>query len=811
MKRKRRRPNADRSVTKLPANSNGLPGWAPYVIFGLLTLFLFREFVVSNGMLFGTDVIALGYFARHFYAEILTAAHTFPLWNPYIFGGLPFVDAMHGDIFYPTSLLLLVMPAHRAMGWKLVLHVFLAGVVTYGWLRHLKISRSIAVFGGITYMLAPVMITLVYPGHDGKLFVTALTPLALWATDWAIARGRAWRFATLAAVVALLMFTAHMQLAYFTVWAIVALAVFRLIQRRRAGESASFVAKRFAALAIAGVIGALAIGAIQVWTPIRYLTKYSQRVERTTAAEAESGYAYSTSWSLHAEETFSLVVPEFVGANLQTDERAINTYWGRNPFKLNHEYAGLIPLLLLPIALMGRKRRGEAWLFAGIAAASLIYALGATTPFFRLFYWLVPGVKLFRAPSSIMFIFAIAVITAAALGLQRLVEIGSEKDAETATKRVVVYTWAAAGVLLLLALLGSAGVLTDLWTATLYRDIDPGKAAALQANLPNIQRGLWLSGLLSAGLALAWQLHSRGKLSRAVFVGAVALLSVLDLLRVDPQYIRVVNPGLYFPRDDTTEFLLDRQRGSEPFRVFPLPNAPYATNHFAFFGLEELVGHHGNELGRYRELTEPERLAAEGFGMFRLLNVRYFVSGAPLQVPLLREVFRGQRSIVYELPSTYPRAMLLSGYEVVPDSLALDRLLSPMFDPTRTAILERPPEAEPSSVEGGRVSWVERGINEHKLEVEGDGPALLLISDNYYPAWRAHVDGNPATVLRANYSLRAISVPAGRHQVSFEYHSPLLRAAAWTSGISVMLVAGLLALSLLRRKPQGEPVQESNS
>ncbi|HSG80961.1 MAG TPA: hypothetical protein VLC48_01820, partial [Gemmatimonadota bacterium] len=369
MKRRRKSRKTESGAPAVGSRDGWLPSWAPFVAFAAITAFLFREFIVSNGMLFGTDVAALGYFARHLYAEMVRGMGIFPQWNPYVFGGLPFVDAMHGDIFYPTTVLKFIMPVHRAMGWKLVLHIFLAGTFTYGWLRHLKISRPVAAWGGIAYMLAPVIVTLIYPGHDGKLFVSALTPLALWATDWAITRGGAWRFATLALVVALMIFTAHMQLAYFVIWAIVVLAVYRLAGQIRSGTSPSTVAARLGGFALAGIVGALLIGAVQLWTPIRYLTKYSQRVEKTVEAEEERGYAYSTSWSLHPEEAFSLVVPEFVGANIQTREGVVNTYWGRNVFKLNHEYGGLIPLLLLPLAFFSRRRRGEAWLFTGLAVA----------------------------------------------------------------------------------------------------------------------------------------------------------------------------------------------------------------------------------------------------------------------------------------------------------------------------------------------------------------------------------------------------------------------------------------------------------
>ena len=811
MKRKHKGPKPNPVISEaVPGDdSRWLPGWAPYVVFALLAAFLFREFIISKGLLFGTDVLALGYYARHFYAEMVRSG-TFPMWNPYVFGGLPFVDAMHGDIFYPTTVLKFVMPVHRAMGWKIVLHVFLAGVFAYGWLRHLRIGRLIALFGGVTYMLAPVMVTLVYPGHDGKLFVSALTPLALWVTDWAMVRGSVWRFATLALVVALLIYTAHMQLAYYTVWAIAILAVYRLIEARRTAQaSTGTLARRFVLFGLAGVIGALGIGAMQLWTPLRYLTKYSQRVEKSIEAESESAYARATSWSLHPEEAFALIVPEFVGANLNTARGPIQTYWGRNPFKLNHEYAGLIPLLLLPLAFVTRRRRGEVWLFTGIAAASLVFALGATTPLFRMFYWLVPGVKLFRAPSSIMFVFAIAVVTVAALGLEGARESERSDDWSRVSRKAGFYLWGAAGLLLVLAVLGSAGVLTDLWQAVIYPNMAPPKLAALQANLPNITRGLWLSFLLAGVLAGAWQLMVRGSLPRAGFIVAVVLLSVLDTFRVNPQYIFVIPVAPLYPQDDVTEFLLEKAESEDPFRVFALPGTVYQPNHFAFFGIDELTGHHGNELGRYREMTEPEVLQANGLMMLRFLNVRYIVAPSPIRGPGIRPAFEGQRASVFEVKLGIPRAFLVGAAEILPDTLVLDRLRAPSLGAWKVAILEDSLEypLEPATrelpvntsqgtiqlgVDYEGIRWVERGINSQTLEVEAEAPSLLVISDNYYPAWRATVDGEPVPVVLADYSFRGVPVPAGKHTVRLEYHSKLFQAAVWTTLLSILLVVGVI-------------------
>ncbi|MSR23319.1 MAG: hypothetical protein EXR92_07245, partial [Gemmatimonadetes bacterium] len=166
-----------------------IPRWIAPTCYAVLTLFLFREFVFSDQMLYGSDTMGLGYMARAFFANALRTTG-FPLWNPVLLGGTPFIESLAGgDSLYPPSLLLLlVMDTYRAVGWKLVLHVFLAGVFMHAWLRMLGVSRAGALVGGIAYLLTPALVTLVFPGNDGKLMVTALAPLLFWAVEWIFRR-----------------------------------------------------------------------------------------------------------------------------------------------------------------------------------------------------------------------------------------------------------------------------------------------------------------------------------------------------------------------------------------------------------------------------------------------------------------------------------------------------------------------------------------------------------------------------------------------------------------------------------------------
>ena len=105
---------------------------------------------------------------------------------------------MHGDIFYPTFLLRMIMPTDVAMTVGFMVHIFLAGLFTYFFLRAWGLGFYPALLGGLAYMMGGPIASYVSPGHDGKLFVSALTPLALWMLVRGIRDGRLWAFGVFA-------------------------------------------------------------------------------------------------------------------------------------------------------------------------------------------------------------------------------------------------------------------------------------------------------------------------------------------------------------------------------------------------------------------------------------------------------------------------------------------------------------------------------------------------------------------------------------------------------------------------------------
>jgi hypothetical protein len=807
------------------ADGPRIPGWLPAAVFVGLTAVLFRAFLLSDQMLFGGDTLGLGYVARAFYADAL-ADGSFPRWAPLLLGGTPFLEALSGgDSFYPPSLLLLLLlEPYRALGWKLVVHFAAAGFFMFGWARSLGASRAGALLGGTAYLLAPYFVSLVHPGHDGKIFVTALAPLLFWAVERHFQRSTLGTFSAIAFVVGLVISTTHFQMAYFLFGAVGLYAAFRGVMIWRGPEAESGAgadasptgragALRFAVFLGASVAGA-GLAAGQLVPAVEYVTEHSRRVQTTREAAAESGVAWSSSWSMHPEETMALLIPEFAGNDAGGADWAEGTYWGRNAVRDNHPSAGLVALLLAAVALVGGKQAGR-WFFFGLGTLALLFALGAHTPVWRIFYELVPGIRLFRAPDQAMFLFAFAASTLAAFGLDRILRLPDDEPAVRA--RVLRTLWVGCGVLGALALLASSGALTPLWTSVVYPDVAPSRLDRLATLEPFIVRGAGVGLILALATAgIAWA-RAKGPLAPAAVVAGLVVLVAADELRVSSVFVQVIDFEEWVAPDPNVQALLEREADStEPYRLLSFRQDGQDVRP-ALHGIELAGGHHPNDLSRYRELIGmvgsglPENLLDEDIR--RLLNVRYIlwpdfqrgqsIGGMPVVSRTALQDGRPYETILED--QGLPRARLVGAATVKADAEAVAYMLSDAFDPEREVVLAELPSLELDGQPAqGSVAWLVHSPNELRLSVTTERPALLVVADNWFPAWLATVDGEAAPVLRAYHTLRAVPVPAGTHTVEMRYRSGTVRRSLWVSLTLLVALTGLMGLHLWRERRPGE-------
>lgn len=747
-----------------------------------------------------SDQYIAGFPFREFAAQSLRDGHGFPLWNPFQFGGMPYVAAMHGDIFYPTFLLRMVLPTDIAMTWGFVLHMMLAGFFTFGFLRASGVRFQSAAIGGVAYLLSGAVASYASPGHDGKLFVSALLPAALWAILRGVRDGRRSAWGALALVVGLAALSPHPQLLQYMLLMTGAYALwvaFRPLaipgEAAGAGAPASppnvagFPLPRLGLALVAVVIGA-AISAVQ-YLPVREYTPWSPRA-------GGKGWEHAVSYSFPLEETINTYLPQFSGI--------LGNYWGRNGIHFHSEYIGASVLVLAFFAFGGgmlNRHRRHAWFWLGALIVSLFWAWGGNTPFYSLVYAIVPGTKFFRAPSTILYIVAFSTAVLAAFGAERVL-------AGRATMRYAAM-WG--GFALLVALMASIGGFTNLALGLMGE-----RADAIEANATNVVLGAWRSAAFVLLTLVVMLLSARGQLSSAragwMLLGVVAL----DLWSIGRNYWQFSPRAEQLYADDAIVKFLKAQ--PQPGRVIALPLSDNMAPHDPFIAGDALMhhevrgvlGYHGNELGRYQELYGKnegyQSLANPNF--WALTNARYFYTnvnsapfaGATLVAGPVRNA-AGTMTYLFEMPGANPAAWVTPMIVKLDDATAKATVLNPLFDVRRVAIFDtaaavqgkpvNSPLPEPASF-GVHVDSYRPGAIELTLEGSPLAGSALVVSENYYPGWTAEVDGKPAALGRADFTLIGVELPAGAKRVSLRFDS-----APYHSGKRITLGALALALLLL--------------
>ncbi len=744
-----------------------------------------------------SDQYIAGYSFREFAAASLRAGEGIPQWNPYLMGGMPYIAAMHGDIFYPTALLRMMLPTDVAMTWGMILHLMLAGVAGYAFLRAIGVSFHAALIGGIAYMMSGQVASLVSPGHDGKLFVSALLPVTLLVLTWGIRDGKRAAWGLLALIVGLGVLTPHPQLLQYLLVASGAWAV--MLAFGGLSETPLSNPERLKRLgfALGAVVFGLMIGAVQ-YLPVREYVEWSPRA-------GGRDYEYATSFSMPIEELFNTYLPQFSGV--------LQNYWGRNGIHFHSEYLGAGVLFLAATAFLGRGadvraanvRRKLLWFFAGMLVISMLWALGGNTPFYHLVYAIVPGSKFFRAPSTIFFVTTFAVAVLAAFGSEKVLRGELSK----------AWCVGAGAVGLGVAVLATLGVLQQISLSIAI----PQMLDRVDANTSAVVLGAWRSFLfLAATIGIAFAV-SRKQLPLLAAGWLLAAVTVADLWSVERQYFKFSEPAsVLFASDPAIEMI---RAEPEPVRVLANAfgeGAAYHDPNLDFDGLMAhnvriVLGYHGNELGRYQLLADKaggyRQLGNPTF--WGLMNVKYIYTNVDdLGMPGAKMVAgpvktaAGTTVWLHQLPTEHPFAWVAGTIAKFPDAAVADAFKTPNFPYRAVALL--PPESETSAqaLSGMPAALALKtrtsGYAPGRFTVELDAPApagsALVVSENYYPGWTARVDGQPAKAERANLSLMAVALPEGARTVEFTFDSASYHTGSTITGFAVgfalvMLLAGI--------------------
>ncbi|MEP7324919.1 MAG: hypothetical protein ABI836_03135 [Gemmatimonadota bacterium] len=729
--------------------------------------------MLSGKLLLGDDQIIVGYGFREWGAAMFRQAHSIPQWDPSQFGGMPYIAAMHGDIFYPTAWLRWIFPIDTAINLGFALHIILAGLAMYLLLRALRLGWTAAVVGGLSYELTGIVASLVSPGHDGKLYVSALAPLVFLALVKAIRDQRMWGYALLSVVVGLTLLSPQYQMAYYLLVAAGIWGVYLVFfdPERPAGIRWPVPL----GLALLAVVLGIGISGIQAIPFLEYIP-YSPR----GAGGPSAGWEYATGFAFPVSEVFTTILPQFNGV--------LDHYWGSNFFKLHTEYLGVAVVIPAILAFGAAGRRRLIITLGVIALFFLLIAFGAHTPFYRLWYEVMPMVKKTRAPGMAFYLVALVVCVFAGLGVDRVLR------KEVTGKRVAIVS----GVLAVFALIGVIGGLQPFAQGLAV----PQQMGAVQANADQLRTGSLRLLVMVIGSGLVLWLILRGTVKDGLAMALLAVVTVADLWSVDHQFFRFQPPSSTIYEDDA---LLTHLRSIKPpFRVIDAGNV-YHPSQLITDRIQSVLGYHGQELRYYDDLLggKGEWKNLGNPNLWDLIAVRFVISADTLRLPGLHLVQgpivtnKGMPAYLYEQDSAPPYVRVVPAAAKVPEDQVVPTVTDPRFPiesvvlyPESTTVTPAPiqgPFIPPVPVTAELAEW-SPGSMRITLTGSTDKEAYLLIAENWYPGWEATSDGKSIPVRRGDNTLISLTIPPGARAIDLHFED-----RAYKTGKLVTLVALILA------------------
>ena len=718
-----------------------------HLCFLLLVLIFFFAFLTGNNIFGFRDLSLYFYPLRSLMVEMVKGGQL-PLWNPYIFCGIPFFATLQSGFLYPLSLLFYILPFNLGFNYFIILHYFLAAAFTYVLMRYYGAGRAGAAAAGVIFAFSGYLLSA--SNMNTTLTSVIWLPLVLLMWDLFLkdeGQLKGWlsipffssgHFLGLVVSLSLMFLGGEPTILYSTILLMVVYAFFR-----------NRIAKILYIIPLLLVVSSLLM--VQVLPFIEYVLN-SVRMWRTELDFVS--HSSFPSWEL-----VNLIFPNFWG-NFLTGTLVKDILKENYQTWVLSSYIGILPLFLAGLALKQRFKMKGFYICA--ALFFLVLALGSYTPIYKALFYALPGLSAIRYPVKFLFFPVFAVAVLAGWGVERL---------EDGVRPAVIVFFS---VLSALVLAGGSGLYL------FKREIHAHFAARLGLSeynkfvlaklLGENQQNLLFIFIILLVMFILMIAFNNKIIKKDQFKYSVILVIAADLficnyalnppisaelfsnqpanvssLKGDRSLFRYyVDPDVY---EKSGSYFVNQNEILYSLKSKLAPNLIVQDRLYDFMGRESIepLGH-ARIFWAFRDKFIGERLP-----VLSRANVKYILSYEELESPDLRMVSAAD-FYLYQNLDYFPRAYIKEGY---------------------CQILSYTP-------------------NEVEIKAYADDLGKLVLADNYYPGWKAYLDGKPTEISREQYLFRAVFVPPGWHQVLFKYEPDSVKIGAI---ISLFTLAGLLSFA----------------
>jgi len=743
----------------------------------ILAIWPFAKELCSDSLVLSsqsTDVAHQFLFSRAFgFGEM--SLGNFPLWNPYSYGGTPYLGQFQSALLYPLNLLFLVLPLERAINVSFVLHVLIFGVGMYAWAAHAGLKPAAAFVSGAAAMFCGSFFLHIYAGHLSNICSMAWVPWIFLGIDGWLAKRHAIWLLLAAGAVALQVYAGHPQYVYYTAVVAGAYSLAFLIGAPRP------------AVAVAGLLVVYPLAALL--SAAQLLPGLAGSAESVRAGGA--AYEFASMFALPPENFLTLLAPDFFG-----NMRSV-PYWGRCYLWEMNLYAGAGMLLLALHALIRMENQGLRRRLLALLGLVVLLAIIARSPLYTILYHAVPGFSSFRGTSKFLLFGALFLAMFAGYGMDLLLR-----------RRLPGWGFCI-GILVLGAVLRFVGFFIGSGSADWWAFFRQALGVSSE------------SYLLPVALSQAGMISAARELSAHSIMWTGALFLFFGFLFLAVRYwpaatwlllFAAVADIFFHAKGTVSSFDINSATYPEVAKFLEQHPGDHRTMNLfnpdsaMLLQSENIWGYDPSVLKRYAELLflsqgqDPETAGQnlkfhQSHPLLDLVRCRY----------AMEETAPDKIKISPVTEDAFPRFFVASRYKVEPDRKSMfEDLRNPSFDPKVTVLLEEEPVPRPEKKAARfKLRLISSTTNQWTLEILTAEATLLVMTDAWSKDWKAvSLPGSVQLtydLLPAYHALRAIPLAGGRHLLKIEYVPSGFYLGIWLSLLSLSAVGVCLSVPKLRR------------
>ena len=697
-------------------------------------------------------------------------------------------------------------------------YLFLYFIGMYILFLVLKVDYKLALLGALAFGFSTYLIIILGVGHNAKAHAIAYMPLVLSGIILTFRGKYFYGFILTTIAMALELVSNHFQMTYYLLFVVVCIGVAYLIDAYRKKMLPHFF--KAIAIMVAGVLVAIGLNATNIMATKEYADASTRgKSELTinpdgTPKEAANGlnYDYITEYSYGKLESFNLLIPRFMGGGsgegFPQDSETVDEllkmgappqelnnllnqlpiYWGEQPIVAAPAYVGAIIIFLAVLALFLVRGRLKWWISAAFLL-SLFLSWGKNFSFLTEFFIdYVPLYDKFRAVSSIQVIIELVLPILAIVGLHQYFNKFIKVDEK---KKALLYATGIVGGLTLIFVLFKSALFDFVgpYDYAIREELGTPLVEAMKEDRKSVFTTDAIRSLILILLSAAtlWFLLKE-KLKETAAILILGVLIIFDLVGVDKRYVN--NDDFVTARTMDQPFQkhgadLQILEDDSHFRVFDAANSAFNSGQASYYH-NSLGGYHAAKPGRIQEIYDFY-ISQGDIGILNMMNVKYIITQGKNGGPV------AQRN-----PYANGNAWFVEN--VIPAETANDEMrLLDSLDSKKTAVIRKeflkyiPTE----KIQRDSTATIELvNYNPQKLvyETSTTSPQLAIFSEVYYPkGWNAYINGEPAEYFRANYTLRAMTIPPGNNRIEFIFEPKVIKTGS-TISLASSILFGLILL-----------------